>query len=65
MGTTEMSVTPLTRPRHKISDRDIINVPGHNICFKDTTDISGIPNVCQGQYIHIKVINHVSGIPQM
>ena len=65
LGTPEMSVTPLTRPRHKRSVRDIINVPGHDICFKDTTDISGRPNVGQGQYIHIKDIKDVSGIPHM
>ena len=65
MGTPEMSLTPLTRHRDKRSVRDIINVPGHNICFKDTTNISGRLNVCQGQYIHIKDIKDVSGIPQI
>ena len=60
-----MSVTPQTRQRHKRSVRDIINMPGHSISFKDTTDISGRPNVFQGQYIHIKDIKDVSGIPQM
>jgi hypothetical protein len=65
LGTPEMSVTPLTRHRHKRSVRDIINVPGHNICFKDTTNVSERPNVCQGQYIHIKDIKDVSVISHM
>ena len=51
LGTPEMSVTPLTRHRHKRSVRDIITVPGHNICFKDTTDISGISKMFQEYHI--------------